>query len=184
MPVISNFFFGLFSISSNFPYNYIPYFEPHYLELSLCRTNFWSLSSIISLSQTFSSRRSIFKENSSKTLKFDRIFIFLCSFIIIRTLFFIFNRNTVSVKQKLNVKNLNEKWKVLRDLESSLSNKEVTAKYGVPKNTVSTWVKNKAKFFTALEQCSNERKKLRKSNYKRVDDVVFNGFYPKEARIY
>ena len=25
------------------------------------------------------------------------------------------------------------------------SNKEVAAKYGLPKNTVSTWVKNKAK---------------------------------------
>ena len=90
----------------------------------------------------------------------------------------------MSVKRKLNVKNLDQKCNALKDLESGLSNKEVAAKYGVPKNTVSTWVKNKAKFFTALEQCSNERKKLRKSNYKRVDDVVFNGFYPKEARIY
>ena len=39
MPVISNFFFDPFSISSNFPYNYIRYLEPRYLELSLCRIN-------------------------------------------------------------------------------------------------------------------------------------------------
>ena len=38
----------------------------------------------------------------------------------------------MSVKRKLNVKNLNEKCKALRDLESGLSNKEVAAKYGVP----------------------------------------------------
>ena len=79
----------------------------------------------------------------------------------------------MSVKRKLNLKSLNEKYKALRDLESGLSSKEVAAKYGVPKNTVSAWVKNKAKIFTALKQCSNKRKKLRESDYKRVDDVVF-----------
>ena len=51
----------------------------------------------------------------------------------------------MSVKRKLNVKKLNEKCKALRDLESGLSNKKVAVKYGVLKNTVSTWVKNKAK---------------------------------------
>ena len=44
----------------------------------------------------------------------------------------------MSVKRKLNVKNLNEKCKALRDMESGLSNKEVAAKYWVPINTVST----------------------------------------------
>ena len=76
---------------------------------------------------------------------------------------FLYNRNAVSVKRNLNVKDLNEKCKALR----------VAAKYGVPKIIVSTRVKNKAKLFTALEQCSNTRKKLRGSNYKQVDDVVY-----------
>ena len=110
---------------------------------------FGPFSSIIPPSRTFSSRSSIFKENSSKTLRFDQMFIFLCSFIIIRT-FFLYNRNTMSVKRKLNVKKLNEKCKALRDLESGLSNKEVAAKYGVPKNAVSTWVENKAKLFYCI----------------------------------
>ena len=39
------------------------------------------------LSRTFSSRCLIFKRNSSKTLRFNWRFIFLCSFIIIRTFF-------------------------------------------------------------------------------------------------
>ena len=42
----------------------------------------------------------------------------------------------MSVKRKLNVKDLNEKCKDLRDLESGLSNKEIAAKYGVPKNSL------------------------------------------------
>ena len=82
----------------------------------------------------------------------------------------------MSVKRKFNVKNLNEKRKALRDLKTGLSNKEVPEKYRVPKSTVSAWVKNKAKFFNALKQCSNERKKLRESDYNRVDDVVSKWF--------
>ena len=44
----------------------------------------------------------------------------------------------MSVRRKLNVKTLKEKYKALRDLESSLSSKEVAPKYGVPENTVKT----------------------------------------------
>ena len=106
---------------------------------------FGPFSSIILLSRTFSSRRSIIKENSLKNSRFDRMFIFLCSFIIIRT-FFLYNRNTMSVKRKLNVKDLNEKCKALRALESGLSNKEIAAKYGVPKNIISNRVKTKQSF--------------------------------------
>ena len=49
---------------------------------------FGPFSSVIPLFRTFSSPRLIFKENSSKILRFDRMFIFLCSFIIIRTFFY------------------------------------------------------------------------------------------------
>ena len=70
----------------------------------------------------------------------------------------------------------------MRDLESGLSNKKVAAKYGLPKNTVFTWVKHKSKIFTTLEQCSNKRKKLRESDYKRVDDVVFKWFLSKRSQ--
>ena len=93
---------------------------------------FSPFSSIIPLSRNFSSRLSIFKEDSLKTLRFDRMFIFLCSFVIIRT-FFLYNRNTMSVKRKLNAKNLNEKCKALRDLESGLSNKRLLQSMKCPK---------------------------------------------------
>ena len=84
----------------------------------------------------------------------------------------------MSVKQKLNVKNLNEKCKALQDLEKGLSNKEIAAKYVVSKNAVSTWIKNKTKLFTASKQCSL------KAIINEQMTQFSNGFYPKEARIY
>ena len=66
-----------------------------------------------------------------------------------------------------------EKCQALRALEKSLSNKDVTEKCNVPRSTISTWVKNKSKYFGALEQSLDKRRKLRSSDYEQVDDVVF-----------
>ena len=83
----------------------------------------------------------------------------------------------MAVKRKLAVKTLAEKCQALKELENGTSNKEIAEKYGVPKNTVSTWVKNKEKLFAALlETSSNKRKKIRESNYADVDNVVFKWF--------
>ena len=71
-----------------------------------------------------------------------------------------FNR---AVKRKLAVKILTEKCQVLRDLENGISNKNVVEKYGVPKNTVSTWLKNKEKLFTVLKNLRTNAKELRKA---------------------
>ena len=49
--------------------------------------------------------------------------------------------------------------------------KNTAEKYGVPRNTIWTWVKNKSKYFAALEQSSNKWKKLRSSDYERVGHV-------------
>ena len=52
----------------------------------------------------------------------------------------------VTVKQKYTHKTLHEKCQVLKDLEKGESNKDVVAKCNVPKNTLSTSVKNKKNF--------------------------------------
>ena len=45
--------------------------------------------------------------------------------------------------------------KALKDIETGLSNKDASKKYGVSPNTISTWNKNKEKYFKALEgNCS------------------------------
>ena len=49
-------------------------------------------------------------------------------------------------EHKYNHKTLRVKWQALKDLEKGMSNKDVAAKYGVPKNTLSIWAKNKKNF--------------------------------------
>ena len=52
--------------------------------------------------------------------------------------------------------------------------KDVAAKYGVPKNTLSTWVKNKQKLFAALEKGNNvNHQKLRTGDHQILDTSVF-----------
>ena len=52
----------------------------------------------------------------------------------------------VAGKRKYNHKALRgKKSQTLKDLEKGMSNKNVPAKYGVPKNTLSTSIKNKEK---------------------------------------
>ena len=50
----------------------------------------------------------------------------------------------MSVKQRLKLKSLGEKWQVLKDLESAISDKNIAKKCGVPKKTISTWTKTNA----------------------------------------
>ena len=81
------------------------------------------------------------------------------------SLFFLFfnilsGNKMSSVKRQLSVKSLGEKCQAMRELEKGLANKDVAEKYGVPKNTISTWIKSKSKYFAAPEQSSNKRKKL------------------------
>ena len=50
------------------------------------------------------------------------------------------------LKRKPSVKTLNEKCRALKDIEKDLCNKNASKKYGVPPNTISTWIKNKEKY--------------------------------------
>ena len=58
-------------------------------------------------------------------------------------------------KRKHAHKTLNEKCQALKDLESS--SLSLAAKYGIQRNTLSTWIKNKQKILSALEQGSNPK---------------------------
>ena len=90
----------------------------------------------------------------------------------------------MAVKRTLAVKTLAEKCQALRDLENGISNKNVAEKYGLLKNTVLTWPKNKEKRFTALEKSSNKRKKVMESNYPDIDNVFFKCFLSQRGRVY
>ena len=83
----------------------------------------------------------------------------------------------VAGKRKYTHKTLREKCQALKDLEKGESSKDVAAKYNLPKNTLSTWVKNKGKLFNALKKRTNvKRQKLKSGNDELVDQTIFNWF--------
>ena len=93
-------------------------------------------------------------------------------------------KTKMSVKRKLNTKTLKEKCDILSHIEKGMTNKEAADKFGVPKNTISTWIKNKEKIFQALEESGPSTKKLRGCQYEKVDKALFEGLFYKGARIY
>ena len=65
-----------------------------------------------------------------------------------------------------------------------MTNKDVAAKYDVPKNTLSTWVKNKQKLTTSLEKkgMSSSWKSTRCGSYDQIDTAVFYWFVGKRSQ--
>ena len=82
----------------------------------------------------------------------------------------------MSVKHKLNTKTLKEKCDILSHIEKSMTNQEAADKFGVPKNTISTWTKSKEKFFQALEESAPSTKELRGYQYGKVEKALFESF--------
>ena len=81
-----------------------------------------------------------------------------------------------AVKRKLKSIKLIQKCQIIRQIEKGMTNKEASEKFDVPKNTISTWMKNKDKLFEGLEQSSSEAKKMRGCDYEQVDKAVFKWF--------
>ena len=81
-----------------------------------------------------------------------------------------------AVKRKLKNTKLIQKCQIIRQIEKGMTNKEASEKFGVPKNTISTWMKNKDKLFEGLEQCSSDAQKMRRCDYEQVDKAVFKWF--------
>ena len=82
----------------------------------------------------------------------------------------------MSVKPELNTKTLKEECDILSHIVKSMTNKEAANKFGVPKNTISTWIKNKEKSFQALEERAPSTKKLRGCQYEKVGKALFQWF--------
>ena len=59
---------------------------------------------------------------------------------------------TIASKRKLNTKSIKDKYNALKEVEDGKTKSQVAAKYGIPKNTLSTWLKNKDKIFDATKQ--------------------------------
>ena len=87
-------------------------------------------------------------------------------------------RKMVPIKPRVNNKPIGVKCKALKDLENGMTNKDVTAKYGVPKKTLSAWVKNKHKLTTSLEKkgMSSSRKSTPCGSYDQIYKALFHWF--------
>ena len=84
------------------------------------------------------------------------------------------------LKRKLSVKTLNKKFNALKDIEKGISNENASKKYGVPPNSISTWIKNKEKYFEVLEDnCSSKKQKLRESDFEKLGNAAFRWFLSK-----
>ena len=100
--------------------------------------------------------------------------VFFCLFFLHVVVLFVL-KMLVAGKRKHTHKTLREKYQALKDMEKGESNKDVAAKYNIPKNTLSTWVKNKEKLFGALKKGTNvKRQKLKSGNHELVDQAIFN----------
>ena len=90
----------------------------------------------------------------------------------------------MSVKRKLNTKTLKEKCDILSHIEKGMTNKGAAGKFGVPKNTISTWIKNKKKIFKRLKKVLQALRNYEVVNTKKSTRLCLNGLFYKGARIY
>ena len=62
-------------------------------------------------------------------------------------------------------------------MEDGKTKSQVAAKYGIPKNTLSTWLKNKDKIFKATKKESNSKhQQLRQGTFANLDQAMFKWF--------
>ena len=87
----------------------------------------------------------------------------------------------MSVKRKLNTKTLKEMCDILSHIEKGMANKEAADKFDVPKNTISTWIKNKDKIFQGLDESAPSIKKSLVVSTKKSTRLSLNGLFYKGA---
>ena len=80
---------------------------------------------------------------------------------------------TIASKRKLNPKSIKGKYNALKEVEDGKTKSQVAVWYGIPKNTLSTWLKNKDKFFEATNKGSNPKcQRLRQNTFANLDQAM------------
>ncbi|XP_060072127.1 tigger transposable element-derived protein 6-like [Ylistrum balloti] len=81
-------------------------------------------------------------------------------------------------KRKMNLQTYEIKYQAIIDIENGIKNKAVANKYGVPQNTLSTWVKNKVsikeKFLAA--DIGSSRKRDKKAKFPELENALIKWF--------
>lgn len=78
------------------------------------------------------------------------------------------------LKRTLKTLSIDEKYRLIKEVESGLRKKDVAIKYAVPASTVSTILKNKQAIISAIENgaASGSSKRLKNPTYVNVDKAV------------
>ncbi|XP_034481224.1 tigger transposable element-derived protein 6 [Drosophila innubila] len=81
-------------------------------------------------------------------------------------------------KRALKCLSLEDKFKLIKDIESGSKNKEVAEKYGIPSSTVSTILKKRELIVTSMESgtSSGSSKRSKKPAFDRIDKAVLDWF--------
>ena len=82
-------------------------------------------------------------------------------------------------KQKYTTKSVKEKANPLNDLKMGILIKKVANHCGVPKNTLSTWVKNKEKLLKAYQAGHAKRQRLKTAEFENIDAATYKWFLSK-----
>ena len=81
---------------------------------------------------------------------------------------------TIASKRKLNTKSVKDKYRALKEVEVGKTKSQVTAKYSILKNTLSTWLKNEDKIFEATKEGSNSKlQRLRQDTFANLNRAMF-----------
>ena len=80
-----------------------------------------------------------------------------------------------SLKRRLSSTSLIDKYKALKEIEEGQSCIATSRKYGVAKNTISHWIKQKQKVFKAVEEnnVSKKRKRVKPATYEELDNATY-----------
>ena len=90
-------------------------------------------------------------------------------------------------KRKLSLKTVHEKYSAIKEVESGKLMKDVATKYGVPHNTLSTWMKNKNNIIGQFESLSSGgsagvKKKFRVGDHEAVDKALYKWVVGKRSQ--
>ena len=82
---------------------------------------------------------------------------------------------TAAKKRRLNTKSIKKWFAALKEVEEGSSRSQVAMKYGIPKNTLSSWIKNKEKNFESMKTQVNKskRKRLKQETFANLGDLIF-----------
>lgn len=87
-------------------------------------------------------------------------------------------------KRKLTSTTIVDKYKILKEIDKGNSLSSTAVKYGIPKQTVSNWIKKKKKIYEAIDSnlSTKKRHRFKASTYENLDQACYKWFINARAQ--